>query len=75
MLKSKDDRLVRAAAKRAASRTPDAPPRRRATAVADAIGDEDELAGARPSAAGLSTTVRATSGLNHPPRPRKKRRR
>lgn len=76
MLKGKDDRLMKAASKRAASRAPDAPPRRRATAAAnDMIGDDDELAPARPAVAGLSTTVRPTSGLNHPPRPRKKRRR
>jgi preprotein translocase subunit SecF len=75
MLKSKGDRLSQAATKRAASRAPDAPPRRRAAVLADdVVGDGDELAAARP-ASGLSTTVRPTGGLNHPPRPRKKRRR
>jgi preprotein translocase subunit SecF len=76
MLKSKGDRLSQAATKRAASRAPDAPPRRRAAVLADdVVGDGDELAAARPAASGLSTTVRPTGGLNHPPRPRKKRRR
>jgi preprotein translocase subunit SecF len=74
MLKSKGDRLARAATKRAASRAPDVPPRRKATARAEEL-DGDELAPARPAVGGMSTTVRPTGGLNHPPRPRKKRRR
>jgi preprotein translocase subunit SecF len=73
MLK-KEDRLVKAASKRAASRAPDAPPRRRAAVAEGVVADDAELAGARPSG-GLSTTVRPSTGLNHPPRPRKKRRR
>jgi preprotein translocase subunit SecF len=74
MLKGNDDRLTKAATKRVASRAPDAPPRRRAAAE-DMVGDEDGLAPARAATSGMSTTVRPTAGLNHPPRPRKKRRR
>jgi preprotein translocase subunit SecF len=73
MLKGNDDRLTKAAAKRAVSRAPDAP-RRRAPAD-DMVGDEEGLAPARATSSGMSTTVRPSAGLNHPPRPRKKRRR
>jgi preprotein translocase subunit SecF len=76
LLKRKDDRLMRAASKRAASRAPDAPPRRKPVPVGgDAIGDGAIGVSEGLAAVGPSTTVRPTSGLTHPPRPRKKRRR
>jgi preprotein translocase subunit SecF len=75
MLKGKDDRLMRAASKRAASREPDAAPRRRPPVTAGDDVADDDLAPVRSPAGSLSTTVRPTGGLNHPPRPRKKRRR